>query len=300
MRNFVYLDDEILNSFLAQIDEGIVESLLHEVKLGKEVGNTNSNGSNVKINGELNAAVVKSKGEIELNHNKIKQESSNEIITDVQNKKLHDFAFDKLINYISENDFLKRQNCIGDFISINENILICDYQTIIDIINDKNGILSYIKKTQTKQIEESLNNEMEKMSREQKRDKIVVQELQKKLKEATKSIDNQWNDTKDILDAIFSIIPYKRVIQIEDKIIIPNDKFFRDDINVLSFKYGGKMKVLGCITNIISNDVVEQNTNSSFIEALRSINSLINTTLITMTSTEKQLYIITPIAIYYE
>ena len=96
------------------------------------------------------------------------------------------------------------------------------------------------------------------------------------------------------IEVITKIIPYQRVLCIEDCIVTLADEFIRDDIQMSSFKYRGKIKVFGYITNIIN-----RNSNSNlppFAEIINKINSAILPEIIN----KDEIKIIHPIAIYYE
>ncbi len=48
--------------------------------------------------------------------------------------------------------------------------------------------------------------------------------------------------------------------------------YFRDKTKVVAYKYGGKMSMLGYLTNIVNNDVVQNDSN-----VFRTFPALINT-----------------------
>ena len=101
-------------------------------------------------------------------------------------------------------------------------------------------------------------------------------------------------NTLKIIEIITKIIPYQRILCIGDCIVTLSDEFIRDDIQMSSFKYGGKIKVFGYITNIIN-----KNTNpnlSIFAGVINQINSAILSEIIN----KNEIKIIYPIAIYYE
>lgn len=69
----------------------------------------------------------------------------------------------------------------------------------------------------------------------------------------------------------------------------------RDSVAMTSFKYGGKIKVFGYITNTIGHA-----TNTDSIPAFAQIGSSLNEVMLSFFTNQKELNIIHPIAIYYE
>ena len=66
--------------------------------------------------------------------------------------------------------------------------------------------------------------------------------------------DKGYDDTKDIIEMLCTLVPYQRTLCIADNMVVLNDKYMRDSIDMTSFKFGGKIKVLGYITNKITTD----------------------------------------------
>ena len=44
-----------------------------------------------------------------------------------------------------------------------------------------------------------------------------------------------------------TLVPYRRTLCIADNMIVLNGKYMRDNIDMTSFKFGGKTKILGYI-----------------------------------------------------
>lgn len=90
MKQFIYLDDVVLNSLLAQIDEGLLTSF----------GLTNTTGSQTKQNddftGKFSVGVSSTKGEV--NYSTGTASSEKEDNSEIQTMILNDYAVDLLIN----------------------------------------------------------------------------------------------------------------------------------------------------------------------------------------------------------
>lgn len=93
-----------------------------------------------------------------------------------------------------------------------------------------------------------------------------------------------------------TLVPYRRTLCIADNMVVLNDKYMRDNIDMTSFKFGGKIKVLGYITNKITTDATE----SSNISPLAQVGIGLNQIMLSFIGQQSSLNIVHPIAIYYE
>ena len=94
---------------------------------------------------------------------------------------------------------------------------------------------------------------------------------------------------------MYELIPYRRLLCIANDMVVLNDKYMRDSIDMTSFKFGGRIKVLGYITNKI--DTTDENKAPS---AFAQIGNALNQIMIPFFGNDKGLNIVHPIAIYYE
>lgn len=79
--------------------------------------------------------------------------------------------------------------------------------------------------------------------------------------------------------------------------IIPiDDRYLRDYPESFGFKYGGSMTCLGYVTNIIGKDTHIEDNSNAFASLQHGINESLRSIL---PLSDDNLYIITPIAIYY-
>lgn len=85
-------------------------------------------------------------------------------------------------------------------------------------------------------------------------------------------------------------------ICIADNMVVLNDKYMRDSIDITSFKFGGKIKVLGYITNKITTDA----NDSTNISPLAQVGIGLNQIMLSFFGQPSSLNIVHPIAIYYE
>ena len=106
MRRFIYLDTDSLNSYLAQMFDGLIQSEETEKQKTKSKKRDNSFGRG--IHGQIALSLfgkgINSKAEATYNH--LKSVENEEIVKDVQSKLMLDHAFNKCTEYLKENELL--------------------------------------------------------------------------------------------------------------------------------------------------------------------------------------------------
>ncbi len=81
-----------------------------------------------------------------------------------------------------------------------------------------------------------------------------------------------------------------------NNLLIPlNDKYFRDDPNIIAFKYGGLMSIFGYVTNIITN-----NENTVCPNVFSPVYDAVNKIMLTFFNGKDKIFILHPIALYYQ
>ena len=95
-----------------------------------------------------------------------------------------------------------------------------------------------------------------------------------------------------------SCFPAKQLI-ITDNLIIPiNDLYLRENPNIIDFKYGGNIKIIGKVTKDCSKDENFFNLyNADFGKSIQEVKDAMYKIFLTK---YKQSFIVTPIALYFE
>lgn len=108
-----------LNSYLAQIFDGLIQSQEMEKSAGKKKEKQNHFGSNLgsQIAFKLFGKGIDANAQATYEH--LKTVANDEMVRDVQTKIMHDNAFDEFASYLSENGLLGGAN-IGNFISVED------------------------------------------------------------------------------------------------------------------------------------------------------------------------------------
>lgn len=125
MRRFIYLDTDTLNSYLAQIFDGLIQSEDSETQHQKKVNRQNSVTTSLagKIAFKLFGKGVDANAQATYQH--LKTVADDEMVRDVQTKIMHDNAFDQFMNYLHEHNLLNGAD-VGDFLIVKDEFYIFD------------------------------------------------------------------------------------------------------------------------------------------------------------------------------
>lgn len=297
MRRFIYLDTDTLNSYIAQIYDGLVQTQETETQSSQTSDKQSERTSNIGADTDLKVFGKGIEGKIDFTYRHLKDTSNTELISDVQTKLLHDNAFDQLMNYLNQNNLLSNHN-IGDFIEINDEFYIMDLDYYKKIFGDKK-FLDFLKKSQRDKIQALLKIQQDiELSQEGANFNEIKKNYTNLSKSKCAESDKSYDDIKDIIDMLYTLVPYRRTLCIADNMVVLNDKYMRDNINMTSFKFGGKIKVLGYITNRI--ETTTDTDESSGVSPLAQVGIGLNQIMLSFFGQQSSLNIVHPIAIYYE
>ena len=297
MRRFIYLDTDTLNSYIAQIYDGLVQTQETETQSSQTSDKQSERTSNIGADTDLKVFGKGIEGKIDFTYRHLKDTSNTELISDVQTKLLHDNAFDQLMNYLNQNNLLSNHN-IGDFIEINDEFYIMDLDYYKKIFGDKK-FLDFLKKSQRDKIQALLKIQQDiELSQEGANFNEIKKNYTNLSKSKCAESDKSYDDIKDIIDMLYTLVPYRRTLCIADNMVVLNDKYMRDNINMTSFKFGGKIKVLGYITNRI--ETATDTDESSGVSPLAQVGIGLTQIMLSFFGQQSSLNIVHPIAIYYE
>nr|WP_302599864.1 hypothetical protein [uncultured Cellulosilyticum sp.] len=289
MRNFIYLDTDFLASFMAQENDGLetirnIESDTYD----KSLIGTPTTTKKVSMSTEANVAIAKGNLasektiESELNINE-----SSELYKEMVSRVLHDNVFNYFENYIN-NDF---DHCVDKPMK----------DSIGKYINHRGGFETFDITFLEKICDQKFLKELFILAE-------GVSDMQNVNSQVNLKNINQYKLPNDIYNTsvlctklvnIFkTIFPTDTVLIMDNMMVIINDKYLREDIKSINFKYSGQMSVVGIINRVY--DEANKKSTSPFMEVLNSVSEcgieLINAFY---NRTSKELYIVTPIAIYF-
>lgn len=298
MKQFLYLDTDIVNSIIAQAEKGLVTSLssekvlseTEEDSLASEVqANAKGGGSLFKLL-QAEAEIV---GKISATENGSDVYESREIVA----KTLHDAAFDLAYAQIFPNAILTgdcSHNETGEYVKLTRIFDFVDFDYLEGLFA-ANGIIDFIKQSEAEKIEEEAERVKAQTSREQLRKSGI--NFKAEVKKLIGANSKQYDDIASIIKGLKSLIPYSRMLISNDGYLIPlSDKYFRVDGSTIGFSYGGEITCVGMITNIIGEDCDPCDTNNIFATIQHASNEVLRSILPTR---EKNLCVVHPIGVYY-
>ncbi len=295
MRRFVYLDTDALNSYLAQIYGGLTEKTETETQSAKSV--TKQGSHTVSVDGQIDAKIFGKgvEGKLDYTLEKLKGTNNTDLIKDVQTKIVHDNAFEQLMLYLINEGLICKppENKIGDFVELEDSFFILDLDYYKNLFEPK-GYIEYLQQIQGNNTRNEIEKKsQEELNRDQQRNNS--KNIEKIIKETVEKSRAEYKNIHDLINMIISVVPYKRMLCIGEYLLVINDVYCRDSIEMLSFKYGGKIKVLGYITNKIVGDEQQEG-----LSVFAGVSASINTMMKIFFDKNEDLFVVHPIAIYYE
>lgn len=296
MKQFIYLDTDIVNSIIAQKEKGLVLETAseHEDTAGKE----NTKTGSVSLDGSAGGGIWKfaqmqaelsGTGGLELNSH------SQTVLKEIATKTLHDAAFDIAYEQIAKEHDLKAANVdLGSFVELTQAFEFVDL-VYIDGLFSERGFINFLKKSEKEKegqlFDESIAEELNR-GQQRKNSGEIKRERQKVLD----AVDKQYDEIVEIIKAIRQLIPYSRMLVSPDGYLIPlEDKYFRDNPQTMGFKHGGYVTCVGYVTNVIGESAAPLSDN-----IFSQLQGMVNQALVSLLPTkEKDLFVVHPIAIYY-
>lgn len=298
MKQFLYLDTDIVNSIIAQADQGLIQSSVNETTASTTKSDAINGG--IEGNAVIGASAFKlAKAEANIKAS-IAGTLGNSLTStshDVITKTLHDAAFDIAYGQISPycakvNDQAADEH--GQYIEVSRVFDFVDLDYFEGLFQ-KDGLIEFLKKTEADGIKQRIELKHESMNREIARQSKDV--LKKEEKELIEANNKKYDDIAVVLKLMRTLIPYNRMLISYDGYLVPlNTKYFRVDPVEFGFKYGGEITCVGMVTNIVGKDT-EPNDSDNIFATLQHTSSEILRSLLPTKS--DNLCILHPIAIYY-
>ncbi len=299
MRQFLYLDTDIVNSIIAQAEDGLVQSFTRELENTDVEANTDGSSIQTKAKfGSSIAQLLKMEAHLSAELSESTQDSYTDTSREIVNKTLHDAAFNlayKNLTIHKIDPHVQDYDDIGNYLELTRCFDFVDLEYLEKLFG-KEGIVDFLKLSEAGKIEESVATIKGQYSREQQRK--AASEVKKEAQKLIAAEKKKYDDALTIIKALRAIIPYNRMLISVDGYLIPlNERYFRIDPSDLGFKYGGEITCVGLLTNIIGEDTDPNDSKNVFASLQFAVNEAMRKILPTK---ESDLCVIHPIAIYYE
>ena len=298
MKQFLYLDTDIVNSIIAQSEQGLIQSFSDEqMSSGTESDSFKmAVDGNAKFGGSL-AKLAKAEANLSGSLESVENNSSTSTSREIISKTMHDAAFNIAYNYIVPTVIEYGNQSVddtGNYVEMKRVFDFVDFDYLEGLF-EEDGIIDYIKKNAAEQITAEAEKAKEGHNREQLRKAGI--NFKAEVKKIVADSNKSYDDIAIILKVLRGLIPYKRMLISNDGYLIPlNTKYFRVDPIDLGFKYGGEITCVGMITNIIGEDTNPNDDKNIFASLQFAVNEILRNILPT---NQSNLCVIHPIAIYY-
>lgn len=285
------MDQDSISSFLAQMNRGL------RTKIKEEMRNTNSYGKQEENSKELSGGIKggipvlagNAEGQINRSHGESRMK---EIFWDqIEEKELHDYAFDQVYDCLKQDGRFKNQDLeIGDAVYLKTKMMFMDFDYFARMYQE-DGAIYYSVKTQRDGLTQ-LKKEVPKGTKVPSDVKMQIQITENSIKKEEAIIKEHL----EVIRVLKNTIPYKHFAMTENTLILLDDKCFRDDPDVVPFKYGGELNVVGYVTNTIQAGVQNQEAE---LTDFRQVYETLNTVLLELYQQKTKIVVIHPLAIYY-
>lgn len=293
MKRFLYYNQDSVNSFLAQIEQG----LLVKDSSGEEDTETFSETTSIQsdLSGDLSAKVLGIGTALKgtLHGDDAGTEVTSNLIKSVQEKVLHDYAFERVYNHVIENKLINISDPkIGDIVLVTEVPTFLDFN-YFQALFAENGAIKLANDQNKKAVDDAIAQLKASVPKGTQMPALVKQQIDA-LKEKVNSAEPERKELVKQIEAIRNTLPYNRFVMTTNMLVPLDDEHFRDNPDIVAFKYGGNISIFGYVTNIIS----EQETpvrNNDFAPLYDTVNKI----MINMFKGQDRIYVVHPVALFY-
>lgn len=298
MKQFIYLDNDIVNSIIAQKDNGLIKDIKTESSTISD--QQEQNVIDTEVEGKMAGGLFKvasAEAKLNLGARIGREEDITNTTREILEKTMHDATFDIAYDYINAKKLETGDNQnddSGEYVELKRVFDFVDLKYLEGLFS-KNGLIDYLKKTTGEEIRKTANVLTNSLNRGQKRssNNQINTEIRKAIDEKNKEFDN----ISEIISVFKMMIPYNRMLISNDGYLIPLDeKYFRVNPSSIGFMYGGDITCVGMITNIIGKDSDPNDDKNIFATLQFSVNEVLRSILPT---NEENICVIHPIAVYY-
>ena len=293
MKRFLYYNEDSVNSFLAQIENGLLVKENNTAEKTESLSTTN--GVKSDVTGDLSAKVfglgASLKGNLHADDSDT--EVATNLIRSVQEKALHDYAFEKIYDYVQKENLVNNDNPqIGDIILVTETPTFLDFNYFKTLFSE-NGAIKYSNEQTQKGVNEQIDALKASVPKGAQIPLLIKNKIDE-IKEQANKAEPQRKELLKVIEVLRNSLPHDRFVMTSNMLIPLDDKNFRDNPNIIAFKYGGEMTIMGYVTNIVSKEE-KQISNNSFAPLYDAINKI----MLNIFNNQDEIYIIHPIALFY-
>lgn len=293
MKRFLYYNEDSVNSFLAQIERGLLIKDENATEHTEETSDTI--GTQANLSGDISAKIVGIGASINGNVTGTDEATdvTKDLLKNVQEKVLHDYAFDLILNYAETNKLIKNDDPqIGDIVLVNDILTFLDFKYFQTLFSES-GPVKFTNENSKKTLEQEIAKIKESVPKGTAMPVLVKQQIAT-LKTTVNQAEPERKEMAKTIEIIRNTLPYDRFVLTTNMLVPLDDENFRDNPDIVAFKYGGNISVFGYVTNIVTADEAPKK-NNDFAELYDTVNKI----MISMFKDKDKIYVVHPVALYY-
>lgn len=293
MKRFLYYNQDSVNSFLAQIERGLLVKGGEETEHTEETSDTT--GTQANLSGDVSAKIVGIGASINGNVTGTDEATdvTKDLLKNVQEKVLHDYAFDLILNYAETNKLIKNDDPqIGDIVLVNDVLTFLDFKYFQALFSET-GPVKFTNDQNKKNLEQEIAKIKDAIPKGTAMPTLIKHQIET-LKSTVNQAEPERKEMAKTIEIIRNTLPYDRVVLTTNMLVPLDNENFRDNPDIVAFKYGGNISIFGYVTNIITADE-EPNENNDFAAVYDSVNQV----MLNMFKEQKKIYVVHPVALYY-
>lgn len=302
MREYLYIDDVEINSLLAQQNKGVTTSKTITESNSNTLSHSSTTGGKASGGGEGKIPfLAKAEGNLAVHYDSTKGGSIESTDQTAVNTVLNDY----IVTLLEENlqSKIKRESddiTIGDVVNIIESPKLYDFETIFNSIN--HGLLQKIMKISE---EDDINEIKRKYKEVIAQNPSLKKQLKQKQNQKITKIQTENKDSLDGLDQINllgevgkKLFPNTIILAGDDCIAYTKIENFRMNSTQLNSITNSprKMHILGIVENMLTENPLKSGTDD--ISQIGS--SIANILLFSFSIAKVGMFVIKPLAMYYE
>lgn len=304
MKEIIYLDSEMVNSYLAQLDSGLMERFMKSLAMAKTEQEEASEGGTTTGSLGLSGTGV-SQANTTSTKNSIVYSSTN---TELNQIIFHDYALDILIDKLGSSNAISNKYNDGEFVLIKGEFRIYDFERLKASTSPDIMSLFDDSKEHNKKIDSQISQAKKSSLPKNEKNKILAN-LQSQKKPTKNSIMEHMNPIHSFAKFSNAIFPGYCLIRINNLVCLCPKSSMRvtDATLTLLNESNRSITVLGVTIAKFDSERIPKymdgsnQTSLSTIEIASSVpNMLAGLMLLSMELCEADDYFIRPIAIYFE
>lgn len=293
MKRFLYYNQDSVNSFLAQIENGLLVSENNTAEKTDSLSNTTGIKSDVA--GDLSAKVLGIGAALKgnLHADDSDTEVATTLIRNVQEKALHDYAFEKIYDYVINENLVNNDNPkIGDMVLVTETPTFLDFN-YFQLLFSENGAVKFSNDQSKKELDSKLA-ELKASVPKGTQMPILIKNQIDEIKAKVNNAEPERKELLKTIEVLRNTLPHDRFVITSNMLIPLDDENFRDNPDIIAFKYGGEMSIMGYVTNVVSKEE-KQTPNNNFAPLYDTVNKV----MLNIFNNQDKIYIVHPIALFY-